>query len=68
MAWLGIWFGICNNCGGVWSNGVGQNRDTHEEHDEDRVAEGFQLPRVKFDRDGEGSREALGMGNCRINI
>ena len=23
---------------------------------------------VKFDRDGEGGREALGMGNCSINI
>ena len=23
-------FGISNTCGGVWSNGVGQNRETDE--------------------------------------
>ena len=28
----------------------------------------FQLAKLKFDRDGEGGRKALGMGNCRINI
>ena len=32
--------------------------------DEDCVEEGFQLTRVKFDRDGEGEREALRMGYC----
>ena len=42
---------------------VGQNRET-----DDCVEEGLQLARVKNDRDGEGSREALNMGNCRINI
>ena len=68
MVWLGIWFGIWNTCGGLWSNGVGQNRKTDEEHDEDCVEEWFQLARVKFDRDGEGGREALSMGNCSINI
>ena len=26
------------------------------------------MSRVKFDRDGEGGREALDMGNCSINI
>ena len=32
------------------SNGVGQNRETDEENDEDCVKKGFQLARVKFDR------------------
>ena len=52
MAWLGIWFSIYNTCGCVWSNGVGQNRETDEEHDEDCAEEGFQMARVKFGRDG----------------
>ena len=39
-----------------------------EEHDEEGVKEGFQLARVKFDRDGDGVKEALGMGSCCINI
>ena len=26
------------------------------------------MARVKFDRDGEGGREALGMGNCCVNV
>ena len=43
----------------MWSNGVGQNRETNEERDEDCV---------KFDRDGEGGKEAPGMRNCSINI
>ena len=54
--------------GGVWLNGVGQNRKTDEEHDEGCVEEWFLLSRVKFDRDDEGGREALGMENCSINI
>ena len=33
-----------------------------------RVEEGFQLARVKYDRDGERGREALVVGNCNINI
>ena len=49
-------------------NGVGQNMETDEEHDEDCVEEGFQLARVKLDKDGEGSKEALGMGNRSIKI
>ena len=32
------------------------------------MEEGFQLARVKFDRDGEVGSEALGMGNRSINI
>ena len=68
MARLLIWFGISNTCSSVWLNGVGKNRETSEEHDEDCVEEGFQLARVKFDRDGEVGSEALGMGNRSINI
>ena len=41
LAWLCIWFGISNTCGSLWSNGVGQNRKTDEEQDEDCVGEGF---------------------------
>ena len=52
----------------MWLNWVGQIRETNEERDENYVEGGFQLTRVKFDRDGEGDREALGMGNCRIII
>ena len=46
----------------MWLNGVGQNRETDEEHDEDCIEEGFQLARIKYDRDSEGGREALGVG------
>ena len=38
MGWLSIRFGISNTCG-VWSNWLGQNRETDEEHDEDLVEE-----------------------------
>ena len=48
--------------------GVGKNRKTYEENYEYCVEEGLQLARVKFDRDDEGGREALGMGNCSFNI
>ena len=65
---VAIWFGGSNTCGGVWLKGVGQNMETDEEHDEDCVEEGFQLTSVKLDKDGEGGREALGMGNHSINI
>ena len=68
MAWFDTWFDISNTYGSVWSNGVGQNRETDEEHDKYCVEEGFQLARVKFDRHGEGDSEALGMSNCSINI
>ena len=49
-------------------NGVKQNRETDEEHDEDCLKEDFQIARVKFDRDVEEEREALGMRECSINI
>ena len=68
MAWIGIWFGIFNICGGAWSDGLGQNKETNEEYDEDWDKKGFQLARVKFDWDGEGGREALSIGNCSFNI
>ena len=32
------------------------------------MKEEFQSARVKFERGGEGDREALNMGNCSINI
>ena len=63
---FGIWFGISNTCS-VWSNWVGQNRKTDDDHYQDCIEEGFQLTRVQFDRDGERDREALGMGYCSIN-
>ena len=51
------------------SNGVGQNRETNEEHDGHCVEEGFfHTARVKFGRNGEGGRKPLDMGNCSINI
>ena len=65
MAWIRIWFGISNTCGGAWSNDVGQNRETDEQHDEDCVEEDCVK---KIDKNGEVGREALGMGNCSINI
>ena len=47
---------------------IGQKRETDEKHDESSVEEGFQLVKVKFDRGGEGDKEAPGMGYCSINI
>ena len=55
--WITIYFCISHTCGGVRSNGVGKNRESNEEHDEDYAEEGFQLARVKFDVDG--GRETL---------
>ena len=52
----------------MWSNGVGKNRESDEEHDEDSVDKGFQLARAEFDRDSEGGREAVGMRYRSINI
>ena len=52
----------------MWSDGVGQNREIDEEDDENCVEEGFHLARVKVDKDVERGTEALGMGNCCINI
>ena len=37
-------------------------------HGEDCVEEELQLARAQLYRDGEGGIEALGMGNCFINI
>ena len=31
------WLDIPNDCGAVWLNEIGQNRETDEEHDEDCV-------------------------------
>ena len=39
----------------MWSNEVGKNRKTDEEHDDDLVEGGFQLVREKFNKYGEGS-------------
>ena len=68
LTWHEIWFGIYISSGGVWLNGIRQNRETDEEHDEDCLKEGFQIARVKFDRDVQGEREALGIRKCSINI
>ena len=62
-----IWFGISNTCVGMWLNGLGKNRKTGQEHDEECVEKGFRLDRAKIDRNGKGGRKALGMGNCSIN-
>ena len=67
--WLSlIWFGLSNSCDSVWSNVVGQNRETDEEHDGDCIEERFQWARIKYDKDSEVGRKALGVGNCSINI
>ena len=63
MVWLSIWFGIPNNCG-LWSQGVGQNREANEKYDEGSVEEEFQLARVKFDINSEDDKEAPWMGYC----
>ena len=51
----------------MWTNGVEKNRETDDEHDEHCVEEGFQLAREKFDRDGKGDRESVGMSYCSVN-
>ena len=48
-------------------NEVEKNKETDEEHDENCIDEGFQLARVKSDRDGKGGRDALVMGYCSSN-
>ena len=68
MAWLGIWFFSSNTCGGVWLNRVRQNWKIDKKDDEDCVEEGFQLAKAKYNKDGEGGREALVVRNCGINI
>ena len=52
----------------MWSNEVEKNSKTDEEYDDDCVEKEFQLVREKFDKDGEGSREAVGMGCYSIII
>ena len=66
MAWISIWFGTSNSCG-VLSNGVGQNRENNEEHDEDCVEKGFQLAKVRFDKYGKRGSEAPGVRLCSIS-
>ena len=39
LTWVDIWFAWSGTCNGVWSSGVGQNRETDEEHDDDDGAE-----------------------------
>ena len=68
MAWLGVWFGLFNTWDGVWSNGVGRNRETDEKHDGNCDEEGFHLTRVKLARDSVGDREARGVKNSSIHI
>ena len=52
----------------MWSNGVGQNKESDKKHNENYVEEGFHLAGIIFDRDDEGIREVLGVGNCIISI
>ena len=52
----------------MWSNGVGLNRETDEEHDGNCVEEGFRMARVKFGRDGEGSRKKLWIWGTVVSI
>ena len=59
---MSLWFGISNICGGMWSNGLGQNRENNEEHDEDCVEEGFRLASAKLGRNDKGGRKALVWG------
>ena len=68
LAYHMVWY-IPNTCVVAcgWI-GVGHNRETDEEHDEDCVEDGFQLASVKFDRDGEGGREALDIGTRSVTI
>ena len=68
MAWLGISFILSNTFDGLLSNGVGKNRETDKENDDDCVDEEFQLARVKYDRIGAEGREALVVRNCSINV
>ena len=52
---------MSNPCVGMWSNWLGENRETDEEHDEG-------CARAKLDRNGKGARKALGTGNWSIKI
>ena len=68
MAWLGIWCGISNTCGGMRSDRLGKNRENDKELDEDCVEKEFPLARVKSYINGGGSRKDIVMGNCSINV
>ena len=61
LAYHMVWY-IPNTCVVAcgWM-GVGHNRETDEEHDEDCVEDGF-------DRDGEGGRKALDIGIRSVTI
>ena len=43
-------------------------RENDEKSDEDCIEKSFSWPGGKFDRDGKGGQEALGMGYCSINM
>ena len=63
LDWLGLaWDFVYPILVGMWLNRVGRGSETKKEH------EGFQFSRAKLDRDGERSREDIGMGCCSINI
>ena len=51
LACLLVWF--IQSLRYVWLNGGAENRETDEVRDEECVEEGFQLARVKIDRDRE---------------
>ena len=46
----------------------GTNREIDKEHDKDCVEDMFQLVRVKYDMDGEESREALIVVSIVVSI
>ena len=63
--WLDLAYGLVYP---MWWHMDEYDRETKEEHDEVCVEETLQLARLKFDIDGEGDKEALGMVYCSINI
>ena len=67
MMRLALAYDISNSCG-VWWNREWKDRKTDQECDKDCIEVRLQLARVKFDRDDEGDRKALGMRCCSINI
>ena len=67
--WLGIKFGIFNNCG-VCSKWVGRDKSMKNfgDYDKDCAEKEFQLTKVKFNRDDHGDSAVLGTSCCSINI
>ena len=62
-----VWY--TNICGSGHVVELGRTkRETNEDRDEDCVEEGFQLVRVKFDRNGEGRHGTCRFGESCINI